>query len=75
VNDTSIDQRLLKLEIIVQGHAEDLKELSNTSKMLKDSLNAIEKTLQQIKWLAIGGALTFISNEIGIIKVLKTLML
>lgn len=71
----SLDQRLLKLEIIVEGHEEDLKELSNTQKILQVSLGAIEKTLQQIKWLAIGGALTFISNEIGIIKVLKTLML
>ena len=70
----SINTRLLKLEIIVEGHQEDLKELGDTSKMLKEALDGIKATLQQIKWLAVGGAIVFVSNEVGIIKVLKTLM-
>lgn len=70
-----MEQRLLKLEIIVQGHAEDLKELADTSKMLKSSLEAIEKTLQQIKWLAIGGAFVFIANEAGFTKAFKTIFM
>ena len=74
MGNESIDQRLLKLEIIVQGHQEDLKELGDTSKMLKESLDGIKATLQQIKWLVVGGAIVFVSNEVGIIKVLKTLM-
>ena len=41
--------------------------------MLRESLTAIEKTLQQIKWLTIGGALVFVANEIGIIKLIKAL--
>ena len=72
--EPSIDTRLLKLEIIVEGHQEDLKELGDTSKMLKEALDGIKATLQQIKWLAVGGAFVFVSNEIGIIKVLKALM-
>lgn len=72
--EQSLDTRLLKLEIIVQGHQEDLKELGDTSKMLKESLDGIKATLQQIKWLVVGGAFVFVSNEVGIIKVLKTLM-
>lgn len=71
----TVDQRLLKLEIIVQGHAEDLKELSNTSKMLKHSLDAIEKTLQQIKYLAIGAAAVIIANEVGITYAIKKFLL
>ena len=71
----TVDQRLLKLEIIVEGHADDLKELSNTSKMLKSSLDAIEKTLQQIKYLAIGGAAVMIANEVGITNAIRKMIL
>lgn len=73
MGELSIDQRVLKLELIVDGHKEDLKELRDSAKMLSKSLEAIEKTLQQIKWLTIGGALVLVANEIGFIKVLKSL--
>lgn len=73
MSELSIDQRVLKLELVVDGHKEDLKELRDSAKMLSKSLEAIEKTLQQIKWLTIGGALVLVANEIGFIKVLKSL--
>ena len=72
--DLTTDQRLLKLELIVDGHHEDLRELRDASKMLKVSLEAIEATLQQIKYLAIGGAIVLAANEVGIVKVIKNLM-
>ena len=71
----TVESRLLKLEIIVEGHADDLKELSNTSKMLKSSLDAIEKTLQQIKYLAIGGAAVMVANEVGITNAIRKMIL
>lgn len=74
MGDLTTDQRLLKLELIVEGHHEDLRELRDASKMLKVSLEAIEATLQQIKYLAIGGAIVLAANEVGIIKVIKNLM-
>ena len=74
MGNESIDQRVLKLELIVEGHKEDLKELRDSAKMLRQSLEAIEATLQQIKWLAIGGALVLIANEIGFVKVIKSLL-
>lgn len=74
MGNESIDQRVLKLELIVEGHKEDLKELRDSAKMLRHSLEAIEATLQQIKWLAIGGALVLIANEIGFVKVIKSLL-
>lgn len=73
--DSSLDQRLLKLELIVEGHHEDLKELRDASKMLKTSLEAIEATLQQIKYLAIGGAAVLIANEVGITQAIKKILL
>ena len=75
MGDLTTDQRLLKLELIVDGHHEDLKELRDASKMLKDSLGAIERTLQQIKYLAIGGATVIAANEVGITTAIKKILL
>lgn len=71
----TVDQRLLKLELIVEGHQEDLRELRDASRLLKNSLEAIEKTLQQIKYLAIGGAAVLIANEVGITQAIKKILL
>lgn len=74
MGNESIDQRVLKLELIVEGHQEDLRELRDASKMLKTSLEAIEATLQQIKYLVIGGAVVLLANEVGIVKAIKSFM-
>lgn len=74
MGNETIDQRVLKLELIVDGHQEDLRELRDASKMLKTSLEAIEATLQQIKWLAVGGAIMLVANEVGIVKVIKQIL-
>lgn len=74
MGNESIDQRVLKLELIVEGHQEDLRELRDASKMLKTSLEAIEATLQQIKYLVIGGAVVLLANEVGIVRAIKSFM-
>lgn len=66
-----LEHRVIKLELRVDNHEEDLKKLQDISDSLKKSLTSIEKSLAQIKWLAIGVALTLVANEVGIIKVLK----
>ena len=70
----NIEHRVIKLELRVEDHAEDLKRLQDISDSLKKSLAGIEKTLAQIKWLAIGGTVTLVANEVGIIKILKALI-
>lgn len=70
----NLEHRVIKLEFRVEEHAEDLRKLQDISDSLKRSLAGIEKTLAQIKWLAVGGAVTLIANEIGIIKVIKQLL-
>lgn len=70
----NIEHRVIKLELRVEDHAEDLKRLQDISDSLKKSLAGIEKTLAQIKWLAIGGTITLVANEVGFIKVLKALI-
>jgi uncharacterized coiled-coil protein SlyX len=70
----NLEHRVIKLELRVEDHAEDLKRLQDISDSLKKSLAGIEKTLAQIKWLAIGVTITLVANEVGIIKILKALI-
>lgn len=71
--DLPLEHRVIKLELKVDDHANDLKELRDTSKNLSTALQGIEKTLQQIKWIAIGGAIVMFGTEPGVEKVLKTI--
>lgn len=69
-----IEHRVIRLELKVDDHAEELKELRTTSKALSSALNGIEKTLQQIKWLAMGGAIVMFGKELGVEKVLTIIL-
>ena len=69
-----LEHRVIKLELRVEDHADDLKRLQDISDSLKKSLQGIEKTLAQIKWIAIGAILTLLANEVGIVKILKQLL-
>lgn len=69
-----LEHRVIKLELRVDNHEEDLKKLSDISNSLKQSLAGIEKTLAQIKWIAIGVTLTLLANEVGIVKVIKAFL-
>lgn len=69
-----LEHRVIKLELRVEDHADDLKRLQDISDSLKKSLAGIEKTLAQIKWIAIGVVITLVANEVGMIKILKALI-
>lgn len=69
-----IEHRVIRLELKVDDHDEELKELRSTSKALSSALSGIEKTLQQIKWLAMGAALVLFGKELGVEKVLKIIL-
>ena len=69
-----IEHRVIRLEHKVGDHDEDLKELRSTSKSLSLALHGIEKTLHQIKWLAIGGSIVMFGKELGVEKVLQTIV-
>lgn len=70
----NIEHRVIKLELRVEDHSEDLKRLQDISDSLKKSLQGIKKTLAQIKWIAIGVVITLLANEVGIVKVLKAFL-
>jgi hypothetical protein len=69
-----IEHRVIKLELKVEDHATELKKLQDISIDLRSSLSGIEKTLNQIKYLAIGAVLVIISQSAGITTVLKLLV-
>jgi uncharacterized coiled-coil protein SlyX len=66
-----IEHRVIKLELKVDDHANELKKLQDISSVLSASLSSIEKTLNQIKYLATGAVLVILSQSIGITNVLK----
>lgn len=69
-----IEHRVIRLEFKVDDHDEELKELRVTTKALSSALNGIEKTLQQIKWLAVGGVIVMFGKELGVEKVLTIIL-
>jgi uncharacterized coiled-coil protein SlyX len=66
-----LEHRIIKLELRVEDHAEDLKRLQDISESLKKSLIGIEKTLAQIKWIATGAVVVIVAQSMGLDKVIK----
>lgn len=66
-----LEHRIIKLELRVEDHAEDLKRLQDISESLKKSLIGIEKTLAQIKWIATGAVVVIVGQSMGLDKVIK----
>lgn len=69
-----IEHRIIKLELKVEDHAEELRKLQDISTKLSESLTGIENTLNQIKYLAIGAVLVVLSQAIGITNVIKLML-
>jgi VanZ family protein len=69
-----IEHRVIKLELKVEDHAEELKKLQDISTDLRNSLTGIEKTLNQIKYLAMGAVLVVLTQSMGVTNVLKMIV-
>ena len=69
-----LEHRVIKLELRVEDHADDLKRLQDISDSLKKSLQGIEKTLAQIKWIAIGIIVAYTWQTLGFEKIVKAFL-
>ena len=69
-----IEHRVIRLELKVGDHDEELNELHATSKALSSALHGIEKTLHHIKWFAVGGVLVMFGKELGVEKVITLIL-
>lgn len=58
----------------MEDHADELKKLQDISTDLRNSLTGIEKTLNQIKYLAMGAVLVVLTQSMGITNVLKMIV-
>lgn len=69
-----LEHRIIKLELKVDDHAEELKKLQDISSDLRKSLAGIEKTLAQIKYLAMGAVAVVVAQSVGIDKAIKFIL-
>ncbi len=69
-----IEHRVIRLELKVDNHDEELNELRATTKALSSALHGIEKNIHQIKWLAMGGVVAMFGKELGVEKVLTIIL-
>jgi uncharacterized coiled-coil protein SlyX len=68
-----LENRVVRLEVKTDNHEEDIRELRETSIDLKTTMHSIEKSLNQIKYLAIGALAVVIAQTIGLDKAIKLL--
>ena len=68
-----LETRVVRLEVNQANHAEDIKELRETTVDLKQTMHSIEKNLSQIKYLAVGALVVIVAQTIGLDKALKVL--
>lgn len=66
-----LEHRVIKLELRVDDHQEELKKLQDISADLRKSLAGIEKTLAQIKWIATGAVVAVFGQALGMDRILK----
>jgi hypothetical protein len=65
--------RLDRLEWRVDSHSEQLTRLNEQTADLKQELNNINKSLMQIKWIAVGAALVIAGQGMGLGNLFKLL--
>lgn len=68
-----IESRISKAEWTLELHENELNELKDTSDEMRQSLRAIQATLSQIKWVAIGVGLSYFAQQFGLSEFLKLL--
>jgi prefoldin subunit 5 len=68
-----LKQQVDRLEWRVDLQDEQLKMLTANANELRGMLDSINRTLLQIKWLVVGGAVVYWSQSMGLFSALKLL--
>jgi uncharacterized coiled-coil protein SlyX len=68
-----LETRVVRLEVTQQNHAEDIKELRETTVDLAATMHSIEKNLSQIKYIAVGALVVIVAQTIGLDKAIRIL--
>jgi len=70
----ALETRVVKLEVRSENHDEDIKELRESHLDMKTTMHSIEKSLNQIKYLAIGALAVVIAQSMGLDQAVKLLI-
>lgn len=70
----ALENRVVRLEVTQENHGEDIKELRETTLDLKATMHGIDKSLNQIKYLAMGALAVVIAQTMGIDQAIRMLM-
>jgi len=62
--------RILKLEFQTEAHGSQLNNLTDKTNAMADSLGSIQRTLAQIRWIAIGAAVALTAKEMNLMSLL-----
>ena len=68
-----IRQHVDRLEWRVDAHDEQLSALTTQAEGLRGMLDNINRTLMQIKWLVVGGAVVYFAQEMGFSQFIKVM--
>jgi prefoldin subunit 5 len=68
-----IRQHVDRLEWRVDAHDEQLSALTAQAEGLRGMLDSINRTLMQIKWLVVGGAVVYFAQELGFSQFIKVM--
>lgn len=68
---SNLEPRVSKLEWRVEDHSAQLERLHSQTSDLREELHNINKSLLQIKWLAIGGAVVLLGESLGLGSLMK----
>lgn len=66
-----LQSRIVRLEVITEAHDKEIRELGISAKELKETLESVQKTLDQIKYIALGALIMVIAQSMGLTKVIE----
>jgi|14_taG_2_1085336.scaffolds.fasta_scaffold00180_24 hypothetical protein len=66
-----LKQQVDRLEWRIDLHEEQLATLQKNAVVFKDQLDAINQSLMQIKWFVVGGVICWLSEQLGLLGILK----
>jgi hypothetical protein len=70
-----MENRIVKIEETQKYHAQEIKELKDSNKALKESFDLLTANLTAIKNWVIGGVAFAVIDQIGLLSLLKSLLL
>lgn len=70
----ALENRVVRLEVTQQNHSEDIKELRSSHLDMSTKMGNIDKSLNQIKYLAMGALAVVVAQTMGIDQAVRLLL-